>query len=480
MFGITAFAAAIIMALASCGSKSSGDLSSPEIPENVNPENPGPENPNPENPNPENPDPEINFYTVTFDSDGGTLAGKQDIQEGNKAVEPAGIAKAIPGLHRGSSPEGTLAGWYNEDVKWDFDDPVNADITLKAKWEFPNFVDVSGNRGNNIVEKSVAYIKGVEVYTKGHTLFLEMDVGIKPQVLNEELFALTIVGFGGVRTIRLADGESGALFSLGDITTTSIPVGLTLGEDIILKGKKDNSNSVISMNSMNANFLMLDGSKITGNSISLDGYSEDKPRNNGAAVDIIKGTFIMKGGLISGNESKKLNISNHGFYATPSAVSIHKDGIFDMSGGSITGNKNGVAEIAYNVDSKVSGLGLFHLSGDAEIGSVVLVTESFDFTQRGIEIASGWNYDPIPGNEIKFHVSGKTTSGYTIGNVPGRFSTPVLYTGGNPNVITAKAIGKFVLGNYYDQSYGTENNKSLSDAKYRISTDEATLGKLIK
>ena len=67
-------------------------------------------------------------YTVTFDSDGGSIVPEQIIAEGGKADKPA--------------PDPVKAGydfvyWFNaaDDAEWNFDTVVTADITLKAKWE---------------------------------------------------------------------------------------------------------------------------------------------------------------------------------------------------------------------------------------------------------------------------------------------------------------------------------------------------------
>ena len=479
LFGITAFAVAIIIALASCGSSSLGDPSSPEIPENVNPENPDTgkpnpgkpgtenpdlENPDPENPDTENPDPEIKYFTVKFDSDGGSSNPiNQKVQEGNKAVEPIGVIKELPGLYRGSSPMGTLVGWYNEDSKWDFNAPVNDDITLKAEWEFPNLVDVSKQKGDNIVEKAVYYIKGAEVYTGGHTLFLDTDLGIKPQKLDEELFALTIVGFGGVRTIRLADGQSGALFFLGDEETHSIPVGLTLEKNIILEGKTNNTDSVVILNSSNAQFLMRSGSKITGNSINLNGINGTNPINKAAAIGIINGTFTMEGGEITGNSSGKVHGSSqtkYGFYTTSSAVTVFHEGSFVMSGGSIYGNTGGAAEVVYIMGSQkipVNTGAVLSLSGGAWIRSMALATEE-KWTEKVINIASDWN----PGAQIILNFSGTDPHG----SILGRFNST------NPWLKADSAsIGKLKLGEYFNDS----TSAAVPD-NYSISSG----GKLVK
>ncbi len=69
-------------------------------------------------------------YTVSFDTDGGTPnIDDQAILSGEKATKPTDPTKA----------DSMFAGWYYTDAdgnekQWSFDDPVTADLALKAKW----------------------------------------------------------------------------------------------------------------------------------------------------------------------------------------------------------------------------------------------------------------------------------------------------------------------------------------------------------
>lgn len=71
---------------------------------------------------------EVPAYTVTFDSQEGSVVELQIIQEGDKAVEPDAPAKE----------DHLFEGWYKEPTfenKWDFDtDVVTENITLYASW----------------------------------------------------------------------------------------------------------------------------------------------------------------------------------------------------------------------------------------------------------------------------------------------------------------------------------------------------------
>ena len=67
------------------------------------------------------------YYTVTFDSRGGSTVKSQRIREGNPAVRPQ--TPTYSGYF--------LTGWFKQDnTEWNFDtDRVNSDITLYAGWQ---------------------------------------------------------------------------------------------------------------------------------------------------------------------------------------------------------------------------------------------------------------------------------------------------------------------------------------------------------
>ena len=83
----------------------------------------------------------INKYTVTFDSYGGTpVPPKQEVEYGLTAVEPTS-APTKTGY--------TFDGWYLGNEKYGFSDAVEQDITLKAKWEPKQVVNVVIYRNGN-------------------------------------------------------------------------------------------------------------------------------------------------------------------------------------------------------------------------------------------------------------------------------------------------------------------------------------------
>lgn len=63
-------------------------------------------------------------FSVNFNSNGGSSVRKQSVKDGEKAIAPKNPTKK----------NCTFAGWYNGNVKYNFNNPVTKSLTLKAKW----------------------------------------------------------------------------------------------------------------------------------------------------------------------------------------------------------------------------------------------------------------------------------------------------------------------------------------------------------
>ena len=97
------------------------------------------------------------YYTVTFDSDGGSQVESKRIESGKTAVKPEDPAKT--GYDFG--------GWYNGETKFDFTKPVTADTTLKAKWTTHAYtITYSLDGGTNDSENSATYTIEDEITLK--------------------------------------------------------------------------------------------------------------------------------------------------------------------------------------------------------------------------------------------------------------------------------------------------------------------------
>ena len=70
------------------------------------------------------------FFTVNFDSDGGSAVNAVTVKSGEKIPEPKSPIKAT------LEKQYVFKGWYYGDLKWDFkNDVVTENVTLTAKWE---------------------------------------------------------------------------------------------------------------------------------------------------------------------------------------------------------------------------------------------------------------------------------------------------------------------------------------------------------
>ena len=68
---------------------------------------------------------EVNYYTITFDTAGGSSIDSIVVKENDMITKPDNPTK-----------EGyTFLGWYIDDEEFNFEDLVKSDLTLVAKWE---------------------------------------------------------------------------------------------------------------------------------------------------------------------------------------------------------------------------------------------------------------------------------------------------------------------------------------------------------
>ena len=97
----------------------------------------------------------VNINTVTFETDGGTIMSPAIVETGDKVTKPSNPVKT------GYSFE----GWYSDNnytTLYNFNNPVDKDITLYAKWikkQYTVIYDTNG--GNEISDASVLYDEAV-------------------------------------------------------------------------------------------------------------------------------------------------------------------------------------------------------------------------------------------------------------------------------------------------------------------------------
>ena len=94
-------------------------------------------------------------YTVTFNTNGGSLIPSQSVEHNQAAEEPASPAKS----------GNTFVGWYLDSdltAAFDFSTPVTSDLTLYAKWSPIKYtVTFESNGGSKIDSQQIEYGKTV-------------------------------------------------------------------------------------------------------------------------------------------------------------------------------------------------------------------------------------------------------------------------------------------------------------------------------
>ncbi|MBQ9382673.1 MAG: InlB B-repeat-containing protein, partial [Ruminiclostridium sp.] len=90
------------------------------------------------------------FFTVQFDTDGGSAVASQPVKPTEKVTKPSDPTK-----------DGyTFKGWFAGDTEYDFDTPVTASFTLTAKWQINTYtVTFDSNGGSAVEAQKVEYKK---------------------------------------------------------------------------------------------------------------------------------------------------------------------------------------------------------------------------------------------------------------------------------------------------------------------------------
>jgi uncharacterized repeat protein (TIGR02543 family) len=337
--------------------------------------------------------------TVSFDSTGGSAVASYTNREYGTVTKPADPTKAftvVEGLYTGKhtdpNPPYAFDGWFAPGASTPFDftnTNITADITLTAKWTspLPPAINVDSQAGANIVDKAVAYVKANAAADKEYTLFIANDYNVTPakslsdpmtNVLNIANFKLTIIGLGSERQIKLS--SIGVLFGLGHAS-----VELTIGNNITLVGRKvggngneNNQSGIVIV--QNGTFTMLDGSKITGNTNSFT-TNEGEELGTGAGVSVQKGTFIMDGGIISGNTAT--------YYGGGVDVDEYQGGKFYMVNGTIYGSNETDPELKNTAPSGAAFSGEINYGTFSGAGGAWVSNGTLDGSDNTVRVVNG-------------------------------------------------------------------------------------------
>ncbi len=157
-----------------------------------------------------------NFYTVTFETAGGTEIAPKTVKEGNTVMKP-------------QDPEKNgyvFGGWFNGGISWSFDSKVTENITLTAKWITPeNYYGYeTGEDGNatltklkNKTENIIlpTTIGGYTVTAVGERLFEDISSDeVASIVIPETVTHIGNRAFAGCEGIKIT--VEGGLLSVGE------------------------------------------------------------------------------------------------------------------------------------------------------------------------------------------------------------------------------------------------------------------------
>jgi len=384
------------------------------------------------------------FYTVTYDSNGGSNVGQQSVLYGGTVSVPT--APTRNGYY--------LEGWYKEQAltnKWNFvTDIVTQDITLYAKWEL---IPPPVNRTITNTSEWNQALTAVRGGGNGTAIVpLSYIFNISGSFDVSGLSGIASTGFGSVTNIIVTLKGSGtiSLSSLGSIVYVGSGQCLVINsENLILQGRSDNNAAVLT--AQNSGSIELKSGTISGNTSLSSGDSY------GGGVYVNSGSFTMSGGEISNNNIRSTSTSQSSYSGGGGVCVI--GGSFTMLGGKISSNTTTFAsyftsgggvyvsgssftmsggEISNNTTPSVSG---------SEGGGVCVIGGSF--TMSGGKISNNTSYN---GGGVYVGGGSFTMNDGEISN-----NTATAYNGGGVGFSGARFTmndGK-ISGNSYEEVYAT-------------------------
>ncbi|MCL2374143.1 MAG: leucine-rich repeat domain-containing protein [Treponema sp.] len=251
---------------------------------------------------------------------------------------------------------------------------------------------ITGPNGNTIVDLAIAF---VNANPGTYTLVLSDDVSVFGgfRSLNTNNANLTVISDGAERTISLSTA-TGHIFGVGRaLATENTNISLTLGQNITLLGRIGTNSALVTVTG-GAHFIMQGNSQITGNhadapndrvggGVFLQGVSGGFPttftmqdtasvhgnsRNgNGGGVFVDAGAvFNMFDSAVVSNNS---TVGPTGIQAlSRRGGGVYVNGIFNMSGGTISANATAGNGGGVYVAQTAWGIGTFVMSAGTVYG----------------------------------------------------------------------------------------------------------------
>jgi uncharacterized repeat protein (TIGR02543 family) len=370
----------------------------------------------------------VTSYTVTFDADGGNPASQ------TKTVN-IGVSVGAADMPDEPTRNGHIfGGWYTgtngAGTQFSADTTVTGDIRVYAKW-------TSAVPGSTL-QVALAWLDANAEEGGEYTITVSADEAIAPKTLSYSGKRVSITLDGGTAERTVSLGSSGSLFTVGS------GVRLTLGNNVTLRGRNNNSGSLVGVQN-NGTLVMQTGSKISGNT--------DSSADGGGVFVNNGGTFIMEGGSFVGNTAsdsggggvyvgmggtftmKSGSIENNTSSRGGGGVYIYSDGIFTMEGGSIKGNTASDGSTGGGVYAYRDGT--FTMKG----GSIETNTAS-NGSGGGVYVFSGGIFT-LEGGFLENNIASGAGGGVYIASVAGAVITGGTFTmkGGSIKGNTSSVVG---------------------------------------
>jgi hypothetical protein len=350
--------------------------------------------------------------------------GCKDLFYPEGSAGPAETNYAFNGWNTNTDGTGT------PDSVWDLSASA-AGIALHAQW-------ISDLPAGLSLSDTLAWINANAVEDGAYSITLIRDETIEPATLfcGGKNVSVTLRGGAAKRTVTLSSG--------GSLFTVDSGITLTLDDNIALRGRDDNTASLINVNSGGA-LAMNTGAAISGNTGAASG--------GGVYVDG-GGTFAMSGGEISGNTA----ISGGGVY-------VDGGGMFAMSGGKISRNTS-----FYGGGADVSG-GTFVMSGGEISGNTSFYGGGVDVSGGAFTMSGG----TISGNTGSY--GGGVYSGGAFVMSGGEIGGNTAFYGGGVDVSGGGAFAKQPGGTIYGSDAGARLKNTAGNDGHAVYVDASAVKK---
>jgi hypothetical protein len=294
---------------------------------------------------------------------------------------------SVAGLYR----DPVFEYWYTTDeaTAYSFSTSVTGNLTLHAKWTEPPPADIDGQPGDNILAKALAYIAGQS--PANYTIVLDGPYNLPPTIIDKADAVITLVG---KTAAEISLSANGSLFT--------IDAGeLVLDNNITLKGRNPNNNSLVRVSGSSSFLRMKAGAFITGNTYVATAQ--------GGGVQVTSsGTFTMSGGTVSNNTAS----SSPSYVVYGGGVYIASNGTFTMSGGAVTGNTANGGGVAHGGGVFVFNGGTFTMSG-GEVSGNTAASSPYYSAGGGVHAAGGGTFT-MSGGTVTGNIASSTGS-YSMG-----------------------------------------------------------------